>query len=136
MVKTFVISGAAQQAACDSIVDLLDLGTGANPSIKIYNAASATLLASCDMGTGAAFGAASTAGAAAMTTATATGTGLAAAGTGTVAAQFRFCNKSGIEIAHGSVGTGTAFTMDITNTTIASGDTIQVTAATVTVPAS
>lgn len=136
MAKTFVISGAARQAACNGIVDLLDLGTGANPSIKIYNAASATLLASCDMGAGDAFGAASTAGAAAMTTATATGTGLAAAGTGTVAAQFRFCNQSGTEVAHGNVGTGTAFTMNITNTTIASGDTIQVTAATVTVPAS
>lgn len=134
MAKEFVLSNAARSAACDAIVDLLDVGAGTTSNCVIGTAASATDLVTIPLGA-TAFAAASN-GVAAMTTATATGTA-AAAGT---AARFRLedqATPTENKVADGNVGTtGTSFTMSITNTTIAVSDVIQLTAMSVTVPAS
>ena len=128
---TFTLPDATRNAACDAIVDLVDGGTGspAQGACVIATAASAADLVTILLGA-TAFGAAST-GAAAMTAATATGT---ATGTGT-AARFRLDDTDGTKVAHGDVGTSGA-TMTITNTSINTSDVVQLTAMTVTVPAS
>ena len=138
---TFVISTAARNAACDAIVDLVDGGTGspAQGACVIQTAStaspqSATLVTILLGAT--AFGAAGSQspevpGRADMTLGSASA---AATATGT-AGRFRLNDTDGTEVAHGDVGTSGA-TMTITNTSINTSDTIQLTAMTVTVPAS
>lgn len=130
MAKEFLITSAARSAACDAIVDLLDVGTGTEAELVIANASSVTDLVTIGLGA-TAFGAAAT-GVATVTTTPATGT---ATTTGT-AARFRLVDQSNTTVAQGNVGTtGTNFTMSISNTSIANNDQVQLTAMTVTVPA-
>ena len=130
MAKEFLLSSAARSAACDAIVDLLDVGTGTESELRIATASSAVDLVSIGLGA-TAFGAAAT-GVATVTTAPATGTATA---TGT-AARFRLIDQSNTTVAQGNVGTtGTSFTLSISNTSIATNDQVQLTAMTVTVPA-
>lgn len=130
MAKEFLISTAAREAACDAIVDLLDTGTGTEAELVIATASSATDLVKIGLGA-TAFGAAAT-GVATATTLPNTGT---ATGAGT-AARFRLIDQGNVIVAQGNVGTvATAFTMDISNTSIAVSDQVQLTAMTVTVPA-
>lgn len=131
MAKEFVLVNAVRTAACDAIVDLLDLGAATDSDCVIMTAASATPLVSISLGA-TAFGAA-TNGVANMTLATATGTATAAG----TAARFKLQDGDNTKLMDGNVGTtGTSFTMSITNTTIAVSDVIQLTAMSVTVPAS
>lgn len=128
---TFVLETNARNAACDGIVDLLDVG-GTIPHLVIATAASAADLVSIDLTGATAFGDAAT-GVATMTATSPTGV---ATGAGT-AAKFRLEDDAAtpVKIASGDVGT-TATTLDISNTTIAVSDVIKITSMTVTVPAS
>lgn len=134
MAKEFVLQNSVRSAACDAIVDLMDVGAGTQSFCVICTAASATDLVPIGLG-GTAFGAASN-GVASMTLATATGTATAAG----TAARFRLTDQAtptATKLMDGNIGTtGTNFTMSITNTTIAVSDVIQLTAMSVTVPAS
>ena len=132
MAKTFVIEEVARDAACNAIVDLLDVG-GTTANLVIATTSSAVDLVTIPLGAAAAFGAAATG----VCTMTATSPTAAATGTGT-AVKFRLedDNASPVKVASGNVGVGTQFTLDITNTSIATSDVITITNMTVTVPAS
>lgn len=133
MAKSFILTTAARNAACDAVVDLLDVGTGTESELIVATAASATDLVSIGLGA-TAFGAAAT-GVATVTTAPATGSATGFTGT-KVAAKFRLVNQSDVKVAEGNVGVAaTDFTMAISNTSIAPSDQIQLTAMTVTCPA-
>jgi hypothetical protein len=131
---TFVLETNARNAACDGIVDLLDVG-GTIPHLVIATAASAADLVSIDLTGATAFGnaGATTAGVAKMTASSPTGV---ATGAGT-AAKFRLEDDAAtpVKVASGDAGT-TATTLDISNTTIAVSDVIKITSMSVTVPAS
>lgn len=135
MANTFTLTAAARNAACNAIVDLVDINSGSPDGtqgfVSIQTTASAELVA---IGLGSpAFGAA-TAGVASMTTATATGTA-SAAGT---AGRFELQDKTAVEIANGDVTLASASprgVMTLTNTSLNTGDKVQLTAMTVTVPA-
>lgn len=134
MAKEFVLATTARDAACNAIVDLLDIGAATQSYCVICTASSTADLVKIGLGA-TAFGGSSS-GVASMTLATATGT---ATGAGT-AARFRLedqATPTAVKQMDGNVGTtGTSFTMSITNTTIAVSDVIQLTAMSVTVPAS
>jgi hypothetical protein len=128
---TFTLTDDGRNAACDGLVDFLDV-QGTTPSLVIATASSTADLVTIDLTGATAFGDAAT-GTATMTATSPTGT---ATGAGT-AARFRLedDHATPVKIAHGDVGT-TGATMDISNTTIAVSDTITITSLTVAVPAS
>lgn len=129
---TFTLTTDGRNAACDGFVDRLDTGAGSTPALVIATASSAADLVSISLTGATAFGAAAT-GVATMTASSPTGTATA----GGTAARFRLDTQdtTPVKLAHGDVGT-TATTLDISNTTIATSDTITITAMTVTMPAS
>lgn len=131
MANTFTLTAAARNAACDAIVNLLDVGAGTQGDC-IIKGASDTTLVTIDLGT-TVFGNAGSAvaGQAEMNAATSTGTAVAA-GTAT---SFALRDQDDTAVCGGDVGVGTGI-MQITNTSIAVSDVVQITAMTVTVPAS
>jgi hypothetical protein len=125
------LSTAARNAACDAIVDLVDGGTG-TATLVIGTTGMASELATFDL-QDPAFGAAATG------TATLAGTTItdaSADNTGT-AAEFQVQDQDGTVIFSGSVtATGGGGDVTIDNTSIVSGQTVNLTAFTFTVPAS
>jgi hypothetical protein len=122
------LTTAARNAACNAIVDLIDVGTtDANGDLLIATSGDvevATLACSNP-----AFGAA------------ATGVATAAAisddtnATGGTAAIFWFQDRDNTEVFRGSVGTSGA-DLNLSSVVIGSGDTVSVSAFTATMPAS
>lgn len=122
------ISTAARDAMCDGLVDQVDTGGGTS-HIRIYTAAFATLLAELDF-SATAFGA-SSGGTATANSITAEAS---APDTGT-AAVCRIVDKNGTTVWEGTVGTAGA-DINLNTTSITAGDSVTITAMTVTVPAS
>lgn len=132
------ITTLTANAACDAVVDRLDIGgagtvriydgTGGQPATADTAITTQVLLAEFTL-PNPAFGAASD-GAASLLGGTITDS--EAANTGT-AVWFRATNGAGTAIIDGSVGTATA-DMIIDNTSITSGQTVNLTAWTVTMP--
>lgn len=124
------ISTAARNGACNGIVDQVDTGVGVS-HIRIYTAAFATLLAELDY-PNPAFGAA----AAGVATAN-TIVGEASAPAAGTAAVCRIIDRDGTTVWEGTVtATSGGGDIELSNTTIAIADTVDITAQTVTVPAS
>lgn len=132
------IPTAARNAAADAVVDLMDAGAAAG-KIRIYtgaqpasanDAASGTLLveiATADP----AFGAAATGAAALASTPRS-----AAAGAAGTAGWFRMLDSNNNTVADGSVtATGGGGDLTLDNTSIASGQTVNITSLTYTQPA-
>jgi len=131
------ISMASAQAALNAVVDRLDLGTAANPRLRIYDGTqpgrpddaitTQTLLAEIDLGTAAIFGAATTGTGTETNTAVATAANLpkadASANATGVAAWFRAVDKDGTGIIDGSAGMSNA-DLILDNTSIASGQSV------------
>ncbi len=120
---------ATRNAACNAIVDLLDVGSGqATGDLRFYTAAFATLLATL-LFSNPAFGAASTG----VATASAITADSSADATGT-AAVLRARDRDAGTVFEGTVGTSGA---DINFNTVSwtSGDNISVSSLTFTVPA-
>lgn len=135
------ITNAAAKAACDAIVDLLDVGGGG--SLKIYSGsvptdADTALGAQVLLGTlpltATAFGAAADANPGGRATAASITSDASADATGT-AAFFRAVNAAGTCVIQGSVGTSGA-DLNLNSVSIQSGGTIAVTSWTFTVPES
>lgn len=124
------LATAARNAACDAIVDLLDLGSGdATGDIAFSTSAPATLCV-CNLAA-TAFGSASTGVATAATIANGTVSG--SSNPSTVALAL-FRNKSNAEIFRCAVGTSGS-DINLSSVSVNDGDTISVSALTFTVPA-
>lgn len=124
---TTTISAAARNAACDAIVDLIDLGsTDANGDLVIQSAADAEIatLALSDP----AFGDA----AAGVATANAISDDSNA--TGGTADNFILRDKDNTEVMRGLCGTSGA-ELNLSSLSIGSGDTVSVSSLTATMPA-
>lgn len=114
---------AARNVACNAIVDLLDVGAGANGTL-VFMDSSNTTLATLNL-TEPAFGnsASGTATAATITSATASGTG--------TCSKFKLCDEDGTSVILGSVtATGGGGDITLSSVGITSGDTISVTSLT------
>lgn len=138
------LPNASQQAACDAVVDRVDLGTGtATGKLRIYSgtqpadadsAPVGTLLVEIDLANPA-YGAANSSGTAALASAPRTGTGVGAGN----AASFRIINRDGATVFDGAVratadsNNGEELVLD--NKNIAVGQTVNVTALSYTHPA-
>jgi hypothetical protein len=136
MAANFQLTASARNGACNGIVDLLDAsGSG---TIKIYsgtqpatadtalsgNTLLATITCSATAFGSASSGVATLAGVPLSATAVATGT----------ASFFRAADGGGTTVCDGSVGTSSA-DLVLNTTSITSGNTVQITSWTVTVPA-
>jgi hypothetical protein len=132
------LATATRNACCDSVVDLLDAGSGAG-TIKIYSgsqpasandAPTGTLLCTITLADPA-FGAAST-GVATLAGTPLSGTGVAAG----TAGWARLADSAGATVMDGSVtATGGGGQVELATTTISVGVTVQITSGTVTMPA-
>jgi hypothetical protein len=125
------LTTAARNAACNAIVDLIDIGAAANGTLVLYaGGVGGTTLATFTLA-GTAFGAASTGAATLASTpinATATGTGTANA--------FQVRDQDTAEVFRGSVtATGGGGDLTLDNTSVASGQTVSITSFTFTVAA-
>lgn len=126
-----VLSTAGRDAACDAIVDLIDGGTGAGNFILTTTAGGGgTVLAEITLNTPA-FGAASVGVATLDTTG---GLSATAGATGTAAGWALRTGTADAVIISGSIGTG-AEDLDIDNTSVTSGQTVNLNAITATQPA-
>lgn len=139
------INTAARNAACDAIVDLVDGGAGAGV-IRVYTGAQPATPATAPSGTllaeftlsDPAFGAASNGAAALDVTPALTDTGI----TDGTAGWFRILDSTeaagtGLGIIDGSVtATGGGGQLELNSTTISTGVAVEITAGTVTMPAS
>lgn len=127
------LSTAARNAACDAVVDLVD--AGASPGKLKLKAANDTVLAIVTLNDPA-FGAAATGAAALDVSPALSTTGEAGAGGGTACTKFDFTDSSDTVVWSGTVtvtGGGGDITRD--NTSIASGQTVNITGYTHTQPA-
>ena len=132
------LADASQQAAADAVVDRIDVG-GAG-SLKIYSGSqpadadttpSGTLLVTIPLAA-TAFGSANSSGTASLASTPRTAT---AAATGT-AGCFEIVSGGGLKVYAGSVtATGGGGDLTLDNTSIASGQTVNITALTYTQPA-
>lgn len=122
------LTTSARNAACDAIVDLIDVGTtDANGDLVIETsgAVQVALLAFSNP----AFGSAATG------VATANAISSDTNATGGTAAVFKFRNRNNAEVLRGTVGTSGA-DLNLSSVSIAAGDTVAVSSFTVTMPAS
>lgn len=132
------ISMAAAKASLNAVVDLLDIGTGANARVRIYSGAkpatpdaapTGTLLAEIDLGAATIFSAAATGTGTETNSAVATASGIlpktqtSATASGT-AAWFRAVNKGTTAVIDGTCGTSAA-DMILDNTSIAAGQQVK-----------
>jgi hypothetical protein len=135
------LPNASQQAGADAVVDRIDLGSGtATGKLRVYSGAQpadadsapvGTLLLEVDLANPA-YGAANTSGTAALASTPRTGTG-AAAGT---AQSFRVINRDGATVFDGAVtATGGGGQIELDNTNIAVGQTVNITSLSYTHPA-
>lgn len=129
------ITNAARTAACDAIVDLVDVGASA-PSIMIVitedDYSGSSLLATIDLDGTAAFGAASNGVATLDTTPVLEDTNAALTGT---AGFFQMVDGNGLQVMKGTVGTSGA-DINLDSLSIVAGGTVQITSGSVTMPAS
>jgi hypothetical protein len=125
------LSNAAAKAACDAIVDLVDAGSGAVRGVKFLDGAAE--VANCLFSDTAAFGAATTASPAVATAGTIADDTSATAGTidGVV-----IQNKDGTAIITCTIATTSSADFQIGGLTIGEGDTVGVSALTVSMPTS
>jgi hypothetical protein len=123
------LTTAARNAACNGIVDLTDIGAAAAGTLVLFaGGAGGTTLATFTL-SGTAFGAASTG------TATLAGTPLSATASGTGTANaFMLRDQDAAEVLRGTVATSAADIV-IDNTSIVTGQTVNLTSFTFTVPA-
>jgi len=122
------ITAAARNAACNAIVDLIDAGTtDANGDLEIMTSGDVevALCAMSDPAFGAAAAGVATAGAISDDT----------NATGGTAALFQFRDKDNTEVLRGSVGT-VGEDLNLSSVSIGAGDTVSISAFTVTMPAS
>jgi len=143
MAAEFQLTTLARNAACNAIVDTLDKDNGTStatptgtPEVQITSAKTPTasqILCNIALAGATAFGNAAT-GVAAMSATSPQDTSPANAGT---AAYWRAMTQGATPatVGKGNVGVGASFSMNISNTSIATGDTVTLTAFTVTVPA-
>ena len=124
---TLTLTTAARNAACNAIVDLVDAGAG-DSTLVFYAADTTTEVATLTFAA-TAFGAANTGVATADTIASDTS---ATGGTTTIA---KFLDGDGTEVLQCAVGTSGS-DINLSNNVIAAGETVAITALTVTVPAS
>lgn len=132
------ISTEIRDLACNAVVDALDAGAGA-PTLKVYtgtqpasaeDAATGTLLATFTLDATAAFGASSS-GVATLDVSPAISAVAAATGT---AGWFRAADSTDANRIDGSVGQGSG-DLSLDNTSITSGQTVNLVSWTVTMPA-
>jgi hypothetical protein len=122
------LTSSAQNAACNAVVDLIDVGTtDANGDLVIMTSGDAEVATLAFSNP--AFGSASSGVATAAAIADDTNA------TGGTAALFKFQNRNNVEVLRGTVGTSSA-DLIISSLNIGAGDTIQVSSFTVTMPAS
>lgn len=122
------LSTTARNAACDAVVDLIDVGTtDANGDIMIMTSADAEVatLAFANPAFGAAVNGVATANTIQPDTTATAGT----------AALFKFQNRNNVEVLRGTVGTSGA-DLNLSSLNIGAGDTISISSFTVTMPAS
>lgn len=125
---TVILTTTARNAACDAVVDLIDVGTtDANGDLVIMTSADAqvALLAFSNPAFGSAVTGVATANAIANDT----------NATGGTAAKFMFRNRNNVEVLRGDVGTSGS-DLNLSSLNIGAGDTISVSSFTVTMPAS
>lgn len=122
------LTTTARNAACDAIVDLIDVGsTDANGDLIIATAGDVEVATLSFANP--AFGSAVNG------VATANAIGADTTATGGTAAIFKFMNRNNAEVLRGSVGTSGA-DLNLSSVNIGAGDTISVSSFTVTMPAS
>lgn len=123
------LTTAARNAACNAIVDLVDAGAGAG-TLVLYLANGSTEVATLTF-SDPAFGNASTG----VATASAITSDTSATGNVSAATVAKFLDSDATEVLSCSVGIGTG-DIQLSNNVIAAGETVAITALTVTVPAS
>jgi len=125
------LTTGARNAACNAIVDLVDVGAAANGTIVIYSGGVGGTTLATFTTAGTAFGNASTG----TATLQSTPISATAAATGTVNA-FTLRDQDNAEVLRGSVtATGGGGDITVDNTSITSGQTVNITSFTFTVPA-
>lgn len=123
------LTATARNAACNAIVDLVDAGAGAG-TLVLYLANGSTEVATLTF-SDPAFGNASTG----VATASAITSDTSATGNVSAATVAKFLDSDATEVLSCSVGIGTG-DIQLSNNVIAAGETVAITALTVTVPAS
>jgi hypothetical protein len=136
MANQFIISASARNAACDAIVDLIDIGSGVS-YLKVYSGTkpanpgtaitTQTLLASLTF-SNPAFG---TSANGTTTAATITSDTNTVAGTAT---WFRLCDRNGAGIADGTIATSGADLNFPSGITFTAGGTVSISSLTIQVP--
>jgi len=122
------LTTAARNAACNAIVDLVDAGAGAG-TLALYLANATTEVATLTF-SDPAFGNAATG----VATASAITSDTSATGNASAATVAKFLDSDATEVLRCSVGTSGA-DINLSNNVIATGETVAITALTVTVPA-
>jgi hypothetical protein len=122
------LTTAARNAACNAIVDLIDAGAGAG-TLELLLANASTEVATLTF-SDPAFGNAATG----VATASAITSDTSATGNAAAATIAKLKDSDGTEVLRCSVGTSGAV-INLSNNVIATGETVAITALTVTVPA-
>ena len=122
------LTTAARNAACNAIVDLIDAGAGAG-TLELLLANASTEVATLTF-SDPAFGNAATG----VATASAITSDTSATGNASAATIAKFLDSDATEVLRCTVGTSGA-DINLSNNVIATGETVAITALTVTVPA-